>query len=1038
MATQQVPTSYKDPFWSDLAANTEQKLGLPSGLLVSILTRGERSNADQVSEAGARTPFQIIPATRKAVLDKYGIDAYLNPQTAAEAAGLLLKESLDRNQGNIVLAAAEYHGGTDPKNWGPRTKAYMQRVSQGVRELTPQAAPAAPTIAEGGTTSTFQRALAASPMAAVPQDAIARVFEAYNSGQMTPAEASEFEADVKAGNIMLPRGAALRGQQQPQGARPTIPELPAPVLEAYRTGRMTRDEMMELERDVANGMAKVPTGFQLQKTEPMGVLGGIREAITGTERTTPTTEALPDWASMPELNTFSMASFKSALGTMMTNPQETVQVIQANFPGVKVSQDEKGNFVLQSSIDGQMYAIKPGFQLSDIPRAAGALAAFTPAGRAATIPGAIAGGAATQAGIEATQAVTGGQFNTGEVALAGALGGAGQAVTRVPQMVRAVRGGEVPPAAPAAAPVAPAAPAAGRIEPTLEPAPMMPAGVQPSGAVTFPVPPTPGAAPAGAPMGTAMAPAAPAAAAAAPMTTAELAQTARTAAGGGMGAGRATEVLATQAAPDPKILEAARRLKIEQYLQPDHLTSNQAYRELAQAVKSIPGSQARAAELTGLEDVGKQADDLITQIGGMTDLSRMNQAVRTNLSQTVANLERRANTAYDDLRQNIPAQTRGPADNVLAFVEQRALDLDGPKNLSPLEKAVRSKLSPKEIKDADGNVIGMRQPTYALIDDVRRDIGAAARQQGAFKDADTGLAKRLYALIDDDQFALAEAAGQGEQYRLAKSLVAMRKGIEDDMISLFGRELDQSLVTKLSTATTALSKGDADKLVKVLQAIPEDMRQMVAASALNTAFGKATQNGALNFNTYANWYEGLLQNKQAYAALMNNLPQPARKALSDLYRVSNNVRKATRERITTGRIQAVQQELQGADTLLSNVFNVAKRAAIGIPAEAATTAVGLPGAGIASGLTAALSKGVKPEVLKAADELISSPEFQRLAVEGATKTNPSQATIRSVALSAAFRRFADAAKMPRELSWRERWLVQSMQAAGQFDQENQK
>jgi hypothetical protein len=1020
MATQQVPTSYKDPFWSDLATNTEQRLGLPEGILVSVLTRGERSNADQVSEAGARTPFQIIPATRKAVLDKYGIDAYLNPQTAAEAAGLVLKESLDRNKGNVMLAAAEYHGGTDPKNWGPRTKSYMQRVSQGVRELTAQAAPAAPTIAEGGATSTFQRAMAGSPMGAVPQDAIARVFQAYNSGQMTPEESAEFESDVKAGNIMLPQGAALRGQQ-PQGARPTIQELPAPVLEAYSTGRMTRDEMMELERDVANGMARVPAGFQLQKTEPLGILGGIREAVTGTERATPTTEALPDWASMPELNTFSMASFKSALGTMMSSPQETVQIIQANFPGVKVAQDEKGNFVLQSSIDGQLYAIKPGFQVSDIPRAGGAVAAFTPAGRAATIPGAVVAGGATQAGIEATQAATGGRFDTGEVALAGALGGAGQAVTRIPQMVRAVRGGEVPPVAQAVAP------AAARIEPTLEAAPMMPAGVQPSGAVTFPVPPRAGAAPA-----------APAAAApAAVLTPQELAQTTRTAAGGGLGAGRATEVLATQAAPDPKVLEAARRLKIEEYLQPDHLTSNQAYRELAQAVKSIPGSQARAAEIAGLESVGKQADDLITQIGGMTDLSRMNQAVRTNLSQTVANLERQADTAYQGLRKAIPAQTRGPADNVLAFVEQRALDLDGPKNLSPLEKSVRSKLSPKEIKDAEGNVIGMRQPTYALIDDVRRDIGAAARQQGAFKDADTGLAKRLYALIDDDQFALAEAAGRGEQYRLAKSLVSMRKGIEDDMISLFGRELDQSLVTKLSTATTALSKGDADKLVKVLQAIPQDMRQMVAASALNTAFGKATQNGVLNFNTYANWYEGLLQNKQAYAALMNNLPQPARKALSDLYRVSNNVRKATRERITTGRIQAVQQEIQGADTLLSNIFNVAKRAAIGIPAEAATTAIGLPGAGIASGLTAALSKGVKSDVLKAADDLISSPEFQRLAVEGATKTTPNQATVRSVALSAAFKRFADAAKMPRELSWREKWLVQSMQAAGQFDQENQ-
>jgi hypothetical protein len=1020
MATRDIPTSYKDPFWSNLASSTEQKLGLPSGLLVSVLTRGERSNADQVSEAGARTPFQIIPSTRKALLDKYGIDAYLSPENAAEAAGRLLKESLDRNQGNIVLAAAEYHGGTDPKNWGPRTKSYMQRVSQGVRELTAPATPVAtPTIAEGGTMSTFQRALGASAASSVPQDAIARVYQAYSTGQMTPEEAADFEADVKGGNIMLPRGAALRGQAQPQGARATIPELPAPVLQAYSTGRMTRDEMMELERDVANGMARVPAGFQLQKTEPMGVLGGIREAVTGTERTTPTTQALPDWANMPELNTFSMASFKSALGTLMTNPQETVQVIQANFPGVKITQDEKGNFVLQSSIDGQMYAIKPGFQVSDIPRAAGALAAFTPAGRATTIPGAVMAGGATQAGIEATQAATGGRFDTGEVALAGVLGGAGQAVTRIPQAVRAIRGGEVPTtpaAAPGAAPVAPA------------------------GAAAAPV--TPAAAAPGASMGTAMAPAAPVAAAApaaapAMMTAEQLAATTRQATGGGFGAGRATTVLAEQAAPDPKVLEAARRLKIEGYLQPDHLTSNQAYRELAQAVKSVPGSQARAAEIAGLEQVGKQADDLITRIGGMTDLSRMNQAVRTNLDQTVTNLETRANKVYDDLRANVPAQTRGPADSVLTFVEQRALDLDGPQNLSSLEKSVRRKLTPREIKDDAGNVVGMRYPTYALIDDVRRDIGAAARQQGPFADADTGLAKRLYALIDDDQFNLADTVGRGEQYRLAKSLVAMRKGFEDDMVSLFGKQLDQSLVTKLSTATQALTKGDADKLVNILKAIPQDMRQMVAASALNTAFGKATQNGALNFNTYANWYEGLLQNKQAYAALMNNLPQPSRKALSDLYRVADNVRKATRERITTGRIQAVQQELQGADTLIGNVFGVAKRAAIGLPIEAGTTAMGLPGAGIASGLTAALSKGVKPQVAKAADELIASPEFQRLAVESATRTTPNAATVKAVAMSAAFRRFADAAKMPREMSWRERWLVQSMQTAGQFDQENQ-
>lgn len=1017
--TKNVPNSYKDPFWSDLAVGTEERLGLPSGLLKSVLLFGERSNADQVSEANAKTPFQIIPATRKAVLEKYGVDAYLSPQNAAEAAGLLLKESLQRNKGDIKLAAAEYHGGTNPANWGPRTKAYIERVSAGVGQQ--QATAQAPSL--GGGDSTFQRVMAArggAPVAAgaagpaLAPGSIQNIFNAYSSGQMTPEEAAEFEADVQSGSIMLPRGAALRGQTPaPVAGTQTstqVMELPPAVVEAYNTNRMTRQEMMDLEADVQNGMVRAPAGMQLKGTESLGILGGIREAFTGTERETPTTLALPDYAGMPELNTFSMASFKSGLGTLMTSPQETVQVIQSNFPGVQVSQDEKGNFVLQSSIDGQMYAIKPGFQISDIPRAAGALAAFTPAGKATTLPGMAVAAGGTQAAIEATQAATGGRFDVADVALTAGL---------APVLPAAVRGVQAVRAARAPAPVAPVAPA---------PAAAAPVPVVPPSAPVAPV-----RAAAAAPA----APVAPVVAPAATMTQQELAATARTAADGGLGATRATTVLAEQAAPDPRVLEAARRLGIDEYLQPDHLTSNQAYRELAQAVKSIPGSQTRAAEIKGLEQVGLRADKLISEIGGTTDLSRLNQAVRTQLDQTVTNLENQADEAFEALRVQVPAQTRGTTDNVLEFIEQRAQNLGGAENLSSMEKFIRNKLTPKPITDDAGNVIGTRAPTYTLIDDVRKEIGAAAREKGKFKDAGTGAAKNLYGLIDDDQFRLAETVGQGSNYQLANSLVKMRKGFEDDMTSLFGRQLDQSLVSKLESATMSLSKGDAEKIAKILTAIPKDMRQMVTASALNTAFGKATQNGTLNFNTYAKWYEGLLANKQAYSALMANLPQSARKQLSDLYRVSSNVSKATRERITTGRIQAVQQELQGADNLLSNIYGLAKRAAIGLPIEAVTTSVGLPGAGIASGLTAALTKG-KPNTLKAADELISSPEFQRLAVETvSTGNNPSKATVKAVLMSQSFRRFADAVKLPREMSARERFIVQSLQAESQFDQENQ-
>lgn len=123
--------SYDSPFYADLASSVEQKVGLPVGLLSSIVTKGERSNANQTSEAGAKTVFQIIPETRKAALEKYGIDAYLSPQNAAEVAGLLLKESLDRNNNDVKQAVGEYIGGTDRKNWGKVTQAYINRVMSG-------------------------------------------------------------------------------------------------------------------------------------------------------------------------------------------------------------------------------------------------------------------------------------------------------------------------------------------------------------------------------------------------------------------------------------------------------------------------------------------------------------------------------------------------------------------------------------------------------------------------------------------------------------------------------------------------------------------------------------------------------------------------------------------------------------------------------------------------------------------------------------------------------------------------------------------
>lgn len=169
-----------------------------------------------------------------------------------------------------------------------------------------------------------------------------------------------------------------------------------------------------------------------QEKPEMGFFESIGEAITGSRRTTEESKTLPEWTGMPELNQMSMASFKSALGTLVSNPAETVQIMKANFPNLQIRQDPKGNYIMRSSIDQKEYVIPPGVSMGDIPRILGGVLSFTPAGRATTIPRMAIGSAATQAAIETSQAATGGEFNPEEVAIAGATAPIVPAVAKIP------------------------------------------------------------------------------------------------------------------------------------------------------------------------------------------------------------------------------------------------------------------------------------------------------------------------------------------------------------------------------------------------------------------------------------------------------------------------------------------------------------------------------------------------------------------------------------------------------------------------------
>jgi hypothetical protein len=389
------PNSYKDEYYDTLDRQAERKVGLTPGLLSSIRLHGEKSNADQVSSAGAKSVYQIIPATRNAVLKKYGVDAYLSPENAALASAHILKESRDRNAGSNSAAVREYVGGTNENNWGPVVKAYVNRVMTNMQRMSPI-----------GTAQADDN-----------PEALQAEYDAWLANQAGGQEQQTSQADAEQPeDLQAEYDAWLANQGQEE----------APVEE-----EPSQDLVSKIGRAAAN----------------------LPETITGSKRKTQETESLPSYYDMPEMNLW--GSGMTGVGTTLaTDPNEDIKILQAKYPDIGVREDEKGNKILKSPSDGKEYAIKPGLEFGDVPGIAANMVGFKGApigslftGGVKAIGKKLATEAAKQAavvgGSEALQEQAGGDFNTENVQLAAVapavLGGVAQAGKKAAQIAGRIR-----------------------------------------------------------------------------------------------------------------------------------------------------------------------------------------------------------------------------------------------------------------------------------------------------------------------------------------------------------------------------------------------------------------------------------------------------------------------------------------------------------------------------------------------------------------------------------------------------------------------
>jgi hypothetical protein len=790
----------------------------------------------------------------------------------------------------------------------------------------------------------------------------------------------------------------------PDDVPPDSPQLKARVA-AIRAGQQPA---------VAPAAAPATAPETTPTTQPTGFLASLAESITGRARTTPETQALPEWTTMPELNQMSLASFKSALGSLVSNPKETVQILQSNFPQLGVRQDEKGNFILRSSVDQKEYAIPPGFTVGDIPRAVGGLLAFTPAGRATTILGAAGKSALTQTAIEGTQVATGGQFDKGEVAMAGVTGPAGQIIQRVtPPVVQAVKKGvqRVTGKAPAPAPSAAGAPMGTAIAPEAPPA----AAVMPEIAPVAPEIPVVPATPPVAPI-------------VAAVTEEEVGNLVKKAAGTGFGSAGARDRLADLAQVNLAAKEAADRLGIQ--LPADVFSDNPQVRAAAGLTRSVAGGEPEAAWRNTVTQAVDKADDVIKQfdatfVEGTVAPGVVSQKIKDSLTKTRLDLNTQAGKVYDAVDAVVP--------------ETSIVNL--PKLKATLDD-VKARVTEEGMSSAErklANMIERGNVTYGLLKREKSLIGKAINKMespyGSMAEADL---KRLYAALSDDQLTnVGNIGGEQlrQQLRAANLLYAKERALGNRIVNAFGQDIEGSVANKMRTAITGAAKGDAGEFNRLLKTVPEDLRKETIATALAsvTRSARGAEKGGFGFSEFADIYPKLRANPPVYKTIVDTLGKDSADVLRDLYEVSKRVTEARANVLTTGKAnQALLQGMQ-AESLIGKIMEstlskgaLTGAAAMGGPIAAAATSI----------ITGAMTQGNK-DSLKAAGKLFADESFQKLAIEAATKGTPSAASIRRTAMSQSFQKFADQIKLPKELDARIQFLQSAIQTERQLSQENQ-
>lgn len=441
----------------------------------------------------------------------------------------------------------------------------------------------------------------------------------------------------------------------------------------------------------------------------------------------------------------------------------------------------------------------------------------------------------------------------------------------------------------------------------------------------------------------------------------------------------AMQTVASKIDPDEKVLAAARRLGMEDQLAPSHYTRNRQTREVLGALQSVTGSELSAANAKAIETLAEKADDLINIAGGTKDKVAFSEKFKNEARKTIDDLGIRADNLYNVVRERIPDGADVEAKNTVDYLINRADKMRGSQNLHPTERKVLDALNPKGEKLPDGTYAAAPPPSYALLDQMRRDVGEALyKNTGPFQNAGEGRLKQLYAKLTADQEVAATQYGADDLWNAGKKLVAQRKELEDRYLAVVGKNEAEQAGVKYGRAIQSLQTGDTKAWDQLIANTPPKLRQEAVASALAEVFTKRSQKeGSLHIPGFVDWYNGAKQSG-ALPKVLQHLDKESRQRFVNIANVANGIRRGNEFNLSTGKLNGFIDRFNSGQSPLTRLFGLSLQgASYGTGLAAGGPLGGLIAHGVnkaASGAKTALERSQAARV-DAADELLTSPQF---------------------------------------------------------------